>query len=65
MNDILQQLENKVVALVDEIEKLRATNRQLATENHEIKGGSQHDEEKLRGILSLLEDVNTTEAVPV
>lgn len=55
----LQRLEDKIIGLVDELEKLRGENQQLRAESGELKQQSTNENEKLRGILSLLEGVET------
>jgi len=64
MNDTLHKLEDKVIRLVDELEGLRSKltamvkeNQDLRAENASLKGQSESEQEKLRGILNLLDGV--------
>lgn len=64
MNEILQRLEDKVITLVDEMEALRGKLTSLVQENHALKADlastknqTETEQEKLRGILNLLEGV--------
>lgn len=65
MIDILQRLEDRVINLVDELESLRTKLAVLVQENHHIKAENQHlkarsesEQEKLSGILNLLDGVD-------
>ena len=64
MSDLLQKLEDRVVALVEELETTKQTLNTLRPENQRLsadldaaKNEGSADESKLQGILSLLEDV--------
>lgn len=64
MIDVLQKLEDRVINLVDELETLRAKlsvlvqeNQAIRAENESLKGRSESEQEKLRGILNLLDGV--------
>lgn len=63
MYDMLQKLEDKVITLVEELENMRSKMANLVRENQALReeataaqATSGNSEEKLRGILSLLED---------
>jgi SMC interacting uncharacterized protein involved in chromosome segregation len=76
MNEVLQQLEDKVVSLVDELERLRsqvktteaqlkaeqAAKQELAAQLEQKQAQAGMSQEKLQGIMSLLESVDKTES---
>lgn len=66
MNDTLQRLEDKVISLVDELESLRTKLRAMTQENQELQRASQElkeletaRQEKLQGLVSLLDSVES------
>lgn len=59
MSDFLQRLEDKVLSLVSEVEALREANKRLLVENDELKQRTETESDKLRGILSLLDGVDS------
>jgi len=51
----LQLLEDKVIHLIEEIEKARAELSRLRDENMTLKSAQEQEKEKLSSILSLIE----------
>jgi len=69
MNDMLQKLEDKVVSLVDELDALRGKLKTLVKENQELRYENQThrekasaDQEKLQGIVNLLDSMEENPA---
>ena len=67
MSDMLQKLEDKVISLVSELEALRSKmkilvkeTQELKYENQELRSQIENDKEKLKGIVSLLDSLETS-----
>lgn len=53
--NLLQKLEEKTMALLAELEKLRTENKKLKQENSSLKTEKESSTEKIQSLVSLLE----------
>ena len=59
---LLQKLEERMMVLLTEMESLRNEVSGLRQENSNLKTSREKLEERLKGILSLLDSVNSVES---
>lgn len=58
MDTMIQTLEDKVMALVNEMEELRKDMQRVKQENIFLKTERENQRQKLQGLISLLESVD-------
>jgi regulator of replication initiation timing len=59
--NLLQKLEEKIVTLLSELEKLQQQISQLKNENHSLKSEKVHSQQKLQTIVTLLDSFGLKE----
>lgn len=59
--NLLQKLEEKMMALLGELEGLRKENHRLIEENNMLKGEKETNTRSLSELINLLDSVNTSE----
>ena len=62
--NLLQKLEEKMMVLLTEVEKLRSDVLDLRQENASLRADREKVEERLKGLVSLFDAVDPAEAVP-
>jgi len=60
-DSLLQKIEDRVVMLLDELERLRKETRQLKQENTFLKAEHGNHTKKLQGLISLLDVLEVTD----
>lgn len=58
---LLQKLEERMMALLAELEKSRQDNQRLAQENYDLKNERENNAKSLNGLISLLDSVGSND----
>jgi regulator of replication initiation timing len=60
-DNLLQKLEEKVLTLLTEMDRMRKELSHLKMENHSLKNETQDSTKKLQGLVTLLETLDSSE----
>lgn len=61
--NLLQKLEEKMMALLAELERVRQDNQLLSQENTQLKNERENDANSVKGLISLLDSVGSSDGV--